>query len=338
MRRAMADAPVGDEQRGEDPTTRRLEERVAQITGKAAALFAPSGTLCNVLALFLLCRPGDEVLVERDAHIASNEHGGPAVHSRVTLVAAEGCRGVLGPDAMAAATSDARPGFHRVTCVCVENTHRRAGGAVWSPDEIEALCSYAARRGVRIHLDGARLFNAAVAQGVAVARLCSGVDSVWIDLSKGLGCPGGAVLAGPEEFIAEARAAKRLFGGALRQSGVLAAAGLHAIDHHVARLAEDHDRAKRFAAGAAEIGGVQVDLAGVVTNIVLLDLADAHIDALALAGILEARGLRLATAGCSLAYAVTHLDVNDAALDTALSVLERTLDEQSTYKRRAVMN
>jgi threonine aldolase len=240
MRRCIAAAEVGDEQRGEDPTVAALEARVAELCGQAAAVFLPSGTMGNIVAFFVLCRPGDEVILDRLAHPAVSENAGPAVHSRVSLMRLDSPDGVFtGADVERAR----QPGGHttpRTSMVTVENTCNRRGGTIWPRAQIDDVLAAARGHGLQTHLDGARLFNAAVGSGVTVAALAAGFSSVCVDLSKGLGCPMGALLAGSASFVEEARWAKHLFGGALRQAGIAAAAGLYALEHHVARLADDH--------------------------------------------------------------------------------------------------
>ncbi|MGE0726091.1 MAG: low specificity L-threonine aldolase, partial [Alphaproteobacteria bacterium] len=272
MRKAMAEAPCGDEQRGEDPSVNALCERVAALLGKEAAVFLPSGTMCNEIALAVHCRPGDEVLADETSHIIHFEAGGPGALAGVLVKGLKGTRGIFGPDDVATA---ARPPIRhapRQRLVCIENTANLGGGTIWPLATVRAVADAAKKRGLAMHMDGARLMNAVVASGVPAADFAAPCDSAWIDLTKGLGCPVGAVLTGSRAFIDEAWRLKHRWGGAMRQAGILAAAGLHALDHHVDRLAEDHANARRLAEGLAAIPGVAVDLASAETNMVYVDV------------------------------------------------------------------
>jgi threonine aldolase len=325
MRRCIAEAEVGDEQRGEDPTVGALEARVAELCGQEAAVFLPSGTMCNIVAFFVLCRPGDEVILDRLAHPAVSENAGPAVHSRVSLMRLDSPDGVFtGADVERAL----QPGGHtapRTSMVSVENTCNRRGGTVWPRAQIDDVLAAARRHGLQTHLDGARLFNAAIGSGVTVAGLAAGFSSVCVDLSKGLGCPMGALLAGPASFVEEARWAKHLFGGASRQAGIAAAAGLYALEHHVARLADDHALAQRFAAGIEGLPGVALAQPRVDSNIVQFCVDESRISARALAERLLAGGIRLGTLPPNVLRVVTHLDVKRDDIDAALAALRAQL-------------
>src|SRR4051812_4196551 len=280
MRRAIASAAVGDEQRGLDPTVRALEERVAALLGKEAAVFLPSGTMCNAIAFRLHVRPGgDEVYLHGSSHPIVAEAGGPADISGAMMWPLEGDGGMFTADAvrsaLAARTADDRY-LPRSRLVSVEQTANMGGGRVWPLAQLSEVVSAARDAGLRTHLDGARLPNAVVASGVPAAEWASPFDTCWIDFSKGLGAPVGACLAGSAELVAEAWRYKQQWGGALRQAGVVAAAALHALEHHVERLAEDHQRARRLAEGLADLAGVTaLDPALVETNIVILEVGDA---------------------------------------------------------------
>src|SRR5438477_5148697 len=243
MRRAMAEAPVGDEQRREDPTTNALQERVAEMLGKEAAVFLPSGTMCNEVAVKTHCVPGDALLCDRLAHIMRSEFGGAAALSGVTTDQIEGSHGIFTPHQLEAALANFSPYSPLPRLVCVEQTHNFGGGAVWPLGQLRDVCKIAHDRGMLTHMDGARLFNAQVASGISAKEFAATFDSVWIDLSKGLGCPVGAVLAGSSDFIKRSWRFKHMFGGAMRQSGIIAAAGIYALEHHIDRLADDHDNA-----------------------------------------------------------------------------------------------
>jgi threonine aldolase len=323
MRRYMCVAPVGDEQKGEDPTVLVLEERVAGMTGKDAAVFLPSGTMCNIIALFLHCRPGDEVLTHRHSHVAYAEMNGPAVHARVTLLLLDGERGILEPSNVMAGLDRTRRGASgaRASLLSLENTHNVSGGAIWPLRLQQEVCAVARDAGLATHLDGARLLNASVAAGIPVIDYCTSFDSAWIDLSKGLGCPVGAVLVGTAAFIDDARRAKRLFGGAMRQAGILAAAGIYALEHHVARLADDHDRARRLGEALAALDSVVVEGRPIETNIVHFDISASGVEPAEFLARTQALGVRFGLVGGSTIRAVTHLDIADEDLPTAVSAV-----------------
>lgn len=316
MRQAIAAAEVGDEQKFDDPTTRALQERVADLLGHEAALFLPSGTMCNVIAFRLhIRRGGDEVLLHRTAHPVNYEAGAPADLAGAMVRTLDGEGGIFSATALAAAIR--APGNRyapRTRLVSVEQTSNMGGGRIWPLETVDAVLAIAGERGLRAHLDGARLLNAVVASGVPAARYAAGFDTAWIDFSKGLGAPIGACLAGSQALIEEAWRHKQMLGGAMRQSGIVAAAALHALDHHVDRLAEDHARARRLADGLAAIPGIGLDPAAVETNIVIFDVADtaAFLDGL------EAEGVHMGAASGGGVRAVTHLDVDDAGIDRAL--------------------
>ena len=327
MRRVMAEAPVGDEQRHEDPSVNALCERVAELLGKESALFLPSGTMCNEIAIRVHCRPGDEIIADRSAHIVVLEAGGPAVLSGASVFTVEGRAGVFSAAQARAAVRPRNRYMPRTALLSVEQTANLGGGTVWPAEAIEALAEVARENDLRMHLDGARLMNAVVASGVAAWRFAAPFDSAWIDLSKGLGCPVGAVLAGSAAFVEEAWRWKQRMGGAMRQAGILAAAGLYALDHHVERLAEDHGNARRFAAAIAGLPGLRVDSA-VPTNIVLFRLEGPAPSAATFAARLEEAGVRLSVLGETL-RAVTHLDVTSREVDAAAAVLQEVLSERA---------
>ena len=322
MRAAIAAAEVGDEQKGQDPTVNRLLERVCALLDKEAALFLPSGTMCNLVAIKAHTAPGDVVLVERDAHIARAEAGGAALAAGVQLEAIAGDAGRFDAAALDARVAGTRlaPATHAppATLLCIEQTHNYGGGTVWPLAALRAVADRARALELALHVDGARLLNATTASGVAAAEFAGCADSVWLDFTKGLGAPLGAVLAGSAAFIARARRYKHAFGGALRQAGIAAAGCLHALDHHVAGLAEDHRRARELAAGLGGIPGVAVVNPIPESNIVLFEVAGR--DAAACVAACRERGLGLSAVGPRL-RAVTHLDVDDAGLARALEVV-----------------
>ncbi|MFQ5424176.1 MAG: threonine aldolase family protein [Phycisphaerae bacterium] len=326
MRRAIAAAEVGDEQKREDPSVNRLQEQVAELTGKEAALFLPTGTMCNLIAHAIHCRPGDEIIAEALTHPVHFEGGGPATHSRASLRLIETETGVFTPAQVEAAIRPDDPHFPRTRLVCVENTHNLHGGRIWPLANVTAVCECAQRHGLALHLDGARLLNAVVAAGTPAREYCEPFDSCWIDLSKGLGCPVGAVLAGPRAFIDQAWRYKHLFGGAMRQAGIIAAAGVYALEHHVDRLAEDHAKARALAEGLAGIKGVSVDLAAVETNIVVFDIGGTGADRAVVLKRLLDRGVRFSPLlKPAQLRAVTHLDIPEDGVERALAGLRESL-------------
>lgn len=319
MRRVMAEAEVGDEQIGEDPSVNRLQEQVAELTGKEAALLLPSGTMCNVIGIKVHSNPGDRIIVERQAHPVTSEAGGAAALWGVMTYLVDGVRGVFTPEQVEAA-AEPGDGIHTppTTLVCIENTHNRGGGKIWPLEVLEAVCDTAHRLGLKVHMDGARLLNAVVATGIPLLDWCRKVDTVWIDLSKGLGCPVGAVLAGDRETIRRARRYKQMLGGAMRQAGILAAAGSYALEHHVERLQEDHANARLLAEGLAEIPGINIDPTEVETNIVFFDVRDTGMTAQAFTEALLAEGVRMGAMGRFRVRAVTHLDVKRDEIEQAI--------------------
>ncbi len=330
MREAIAHAEVGDEQLGEDPTVRILEERVAKLLGKEAAVFLPSGTMANVIALFVLCSPGDEVVLHRLSHVVYSENAGPAVHARISLKQLDGEDGTFGGDELMSAMQPAGYQKPRTRLVAVENTNSRAGGTIWPLERLDEVVATARGEGLATHLDGARLVNAAVASGVDCARIAGGFDSAWLDLSKGLGCPVGAVLAGDRSFIEEARWAKHLFGGALRQAGILAAAGVYALDHHIDRMGEDHALARELAEGVTALPGVELAQTRVDTNIVHIDVAGTRIGSEALLQRVAAEGVLLGRVSETVLRAVTHLDIRPDDVRTTVDTLARAIRTAGT--------
>ena len=325
MRAAMAAAPVGDSQYGEDPTTNLLQERLAALLGKEAALWLPSGTMANQVALRVLTRPGDEVVTSREAHAGWHETGGAAANAGVQLVEV-GHGGLFTADDLDAAIKPrGLPVFPPTTLVEIENTHNRGGGVVFPQDEVQRICARAKEGGLASFLDGARLWNAAVASGRSEAELAAPFDMVAVAFSKGLGAPGGSLLAGRRELIAAADRHRRMLGGAMRQTGILAAAALHGLDHHRARLADDHRHARALAQALAGSAAVHIDLATVQTNIVVFQLAPGAPDAAALVTLARQRGVLLNAFAARTVRAVTHLDVDGQQVDRAAAILREIL-------------
>jgi threonine aldolase len=318
MRRFMCDAEVGDEQKHEDPTVNLLQEMVADLLGKEAAVFLPSGTMCNEIALRVHCRPGEEMLAHRTAHPIHFETGGPGALAGVNIRPLDGPRGQFDE---AALEEGIRPDFRhfpRSRLVWVEQTSNLGGGSIWPLPRVRGVTDVARRHRLATHLDGARLMNAVVASGVAAREWAGLFDSAWIDFTKGLGAPVGAALAGSRDFIAEAWRLKQQMGGAMRQAGIIAAGGVYALRHNVKRLAEDHANARRLAEGLAALPGVTLDPATVETNLVFFELTG-PVDAPSFVDRLLAHGVRMGAMGPRTVRAVTHLDVS-------ATQIERTLD------------
>lgn len=326
MRAAIAAAEVGDEQKREDPTVNELERRAAELLGKEEAVFVPTATMANEIALRTLGDPGDEVIAEENSHIFIAELGGPAVHAGLMTRPLRCENGRFSPDQIREMVRVA-DGTHMspTKIVSVENTHNSSGGRVWPLEEIEALAATARELGLRLHLDGARVMNASVASGVPPATIGGHFDTVTLCLSKGLGCPLGALVAGSGEMMAAGRRFKHLFGGAMRQAGIVAAAGLYALEHNIDRLAEDHERARRLAEGL-EAAGVPVNLEQVETNFVQVELAPLELSPNEALARLWEHGVGLSkTAHRTKLRAVTHLDVDDEDIERAVELIPRAL-------------
>ncbi len=310
MRRAIATAEVGDEQRGADPTTRRLEERVAELLGHEAGLFLPSGTMCNQIAFRLHARPGgDELILDRSAHPIIAEAGGPANNGQLMIHALEGDGGIFSAQQLRAAVRPDSRYTPRSRLVSVEQTTNMGGGRVWPTESIHSVLEVARECGLRTHMDGARLMNAAVASRAPAAQHAGGFDTAWLDFTKGLGAPVGAVLCGSRELMNEGWRFKQQMGGAFRQSGIVAAGCLYALDHNVERLAEDHANARVLADGLTELG---CRVIAPETNIVIFDAPGGFVEAM------ERRGVELSDTPDGRVRAVTHLDVGRAEIDETL--------------------
>jgi threonine aldolase len=321
MRAAMAAAPVGNDEYGEDPTMNRLQERTAALLGKEAALWLPSGTMANQVALRLLTRPGDDVIVTRESHAVWHETGGSAANAGVQFTEI-GARGVFTADEFLAARKPrGHPMYPPTTLVEIENTHNRMGGIVFPQAVAERVCAAAREHGVATYLDGARIWNAAVASRRTVAELAAPFELVGVALSKGLGAPGGSLLAGPRDLIQRAVRYRRMFGGAMRQIGILGAAGLYALEHNDERLAEDHANARRIAERLAASPRVVLDLGSVQTNIIVFRLTDDAPDAPTVVARARERGVLLFNIGPRTVRAVTHLDVSRKQCEEAAEIL-----------------
>jgi len=323
MRQAIAAAEVGDDVFGDDPTVLALQEKVAGILGKEAALFVPSGTMSNGIAVKVHTRPGDEMIVEQGCHMFNHETGSAAAISGVQVRALPGVRGVITAEQVEAVVRPDDPHYARTRLVCLENSCNVAGGTLYPLDEIKRVREVARKHDLAMHLDGARLWNASVAAGIEPARYAENFDTVSVCLSKGLGAPVGSLLAGSADLIREAHRVRKMLGGGMRQAGLLAAAGIYALDHHRQRMAEDHRRARMLAETLDRLPGVEVDLEAVATNIVMAVLNRDGWTTTRLQEELEARGVRITLFGTDRFRLVTHLDVHEEAARRAASVFER---------------
>jgi threonine aldolase len=325
MRRAMAEAPVGDDQYGDDPSINLLQERVADLLGKEAALFVPSGTMANQIGLKLLTRPGDDVILGHETHMVWHESGAGAANAGVQFTAI-GTEGLFTP---AEFQSSVKPAGHMMlpptTLLVIENTHNRCGGLVFPEKDAVGICDAARSLGIRTYLDGARLFNAAAASQRGVAELSAPFDVVSVALSKGLGCPVGSVIAGSKTDITRALRLRRMFGGAMRQAGILAAAGLYALDYNLSRLPEDHAHARLIAERLSRLPGVRLDLATVQTNIVIFHMEEGAPDAATIAARARDAGVLVSVFGVRKLRVVTHLDVSRDRCVNAAEIMARII-------------
>jgi threonine aldolase len=321
MREAMRTAEVGDDVFGEDPSINALEARAADLFGKEAGLLVASGTQGNLLAQLSLTRPGEEIIAEVSSHIANAEVGGAARLGGLTLRPLEGQRGKISPDQVANTVRPENVHFARTALLAIENTHNSSGGTVYTVAEIEALASAARRFGLKVHIDGARIFNAAVALGVEPRELARQADTLTFCLSKGLSAPVGSVLVGSSEVIGEARRYRKMVGGGMRQAGILAAAGLVALEHGVKRLADDHRRARRLAEGLALQPGIAIDLQTVQSNIVRFDVAGLGMNASQFADQMRQFGVRVSGGAAPGVRMVTHRHIDDASIERALEAV-----------------
>lgn len=319
MKAAMMAAEVGDEQHGDDPTVHALCDRMAALLGKEAAVFLPSGTMCNEIAILVHCRRGDEVIAHETAHIVAAEGGAPGALAGVSVLGLAGPRGQFDVDTLRGAFRERRRNAPPQTLLEVEQTANLGGGTVWPLDRLHAVAAAAHEQGLATHMDGARLMNAVVAAGVPAREMAAGFDSVWLDFTKGLGAPLGAVLCGSAAFIDAAWQWKQRLGGSLRQAGICASACLYALDHNVDRLAEDHANAATLARGLAQVPGLKVEMPE--TNLVFFDTEATGLTADTLAARTRAEGVQLSTMGRFRVRACTHLDVDRAGIETAIAVI-----------------
>ena len=322
MRRAMAGAEVGDDVIDIDPTVVKLEQRAAELLGKPAAIFMPSGTMTNQIALRVHCQPGDEFLCESDCHIYNYEQGAFAQLSGLVARTFPGQRGILELEQLVDAIRPAADHMVRTRLICLENTHNRGSGSIYPLQTSQAICQWAHAQGLSTHLDGARLFNAVVATGISAARWSADFDSVSICLSKGLGAPVGSLLAGTTEFVRRARRARKLFGGGMRQVGILAAGGLYALDHNIQRLAEDHEHAQLLGEAIAATPGLKVQAPPIETNMVIFRLASELGPSSNFAAKVAQAGVGVMPFGPQLIRVVTHRDVSREQTLRAAEVLQ----------------
>ncbi|MHB0998822.1 MAG: threonine aldolase family protein [Armatimonadota bacterium] len=327
MRRAMADAEVGDSQRGEDPTVNRLQETVCELLNKDAALFVPSSTMANQIAYKVHTHPGDEIVLDKNSHTIHYEGGAPALLSGVMMHPVNGARGVFTEEDLLAAIRPDDPHAPRTRLVSVENTHNLGGGKVWPMGILMALSDISQRHGLKVHMDGSRLMNAVVATGVSAREYTYPVDSVTLCFTKGLGAPVGAVIAGNSAFIKEARRYQQAFGGAMRQAGIIAAGALFAVRHNINRLAEDHENAKYLAQRLADIEGIDIDPGEVETNIVFFRVSREGMTSTLFAETLKDYGVRMGASRDGRIRAVTHMGITRADIDKTADAVHKMLTE-----------
>ena len=319
MRQAMAEAEVGDDVLGDDPTVLALERRVAEVLGKEAAVYVPSGTMSNQVAIRAHTEPGDEIILEATAHSYFFETGGPAALSGVMCRLIPGWHGLFTADDVRAVLRPHNTHFPVTKLVCIENTHNRGGGTVWPLAQIADIAAVARDAGLAMHLDGARLWNASVASGVPEAEYAASFDTVSVCFSKGLGAPVGSALAGTRVFIDRARRFRKMFGGGMRQAGIVAAGAIYALEHHRERLAEDHENAHRLAEGISRLPGLSIDIGTVRTNIVIFHVTS--MPAAELVARLKAKGVLVLATAPDAIRAVTHLDVSAEQIEEAIQAI-----------------
>jgi threonine aldolase len=325
MRKAMAEAEVGDDVFGEDPTVNALQEKVAKILGKETSIFVPSGTMANQLAIKSHTQPGDEVIIEATGHPYNFEGGAGAALSGIQFYCIRGTRGILDPSQIDEAIRPDDHHFPPTRLICLENTHNRGGGSIYPVEKMKEIFQLTRSKGLLVHLDGARLWNASVATGVRPHEYAQWADSVSVCLSKGLGTPIGSLVAGPRKFIDRVHRFRKMFGGGMRQVGIIAAAGIYALDHHVDRLREDHENAKRLAFGLEEIRGVSIHPEQVETNIIIFDITGTGKTAFQVRDEVKKEKVLIHALGKTQIRLVTHLDVSEGDVDTTLGVFRRIL-------------
>jgi threonine aldolase len=325
MRKAMAEAEVGDDVFGEDPTANALQEKVAKILEKETSIFVPSGTMANQLAIKSHTQPGDEVIIEATGHPYNFEGGAGAALSGIQFYCIKGARGILDASQIEEAIRPDDHHFPPTRLICLENTHNRGGGSIYPVEKMKEIFRLAKSKGLFVHLDGARLWNASVATGLKPQEYAQWADSVSVCLSKGLGTPIGSLVAGSREFIDRVHRFRKMFGGGMRQVGIIAAAGIYALDHHIGRLREDHENAKRLALGLKEIEGISIHPEQVETNIIIFDIAGAGKTAFQVRDEMKKEEVLIHALGKTQIRLVTHLDVSREDIDIALGVFRNRL-------------
>ncbi len=322
MRKAMMSAEVGDDVFGDDPTVNLLQEKVAALVGKEASLFVPSGTMANLISILTHTHPGDEVIMEKESHTFNYEVGGAAVLAGVQINPLIGKRGILEKQQIEDAIRTPNVHIPQTSLICLENTHNRGSGAIYPLDKIREISHLARARGLKLHLDGARLFNASVATGISVREYASYFDSLMFCFSKGLGAPVGSIIAGSKEFIIRAHRWRKMLGGGMRQIGILAAAALYALEFNVERLAEDHLHAKLLAQTIEQLPGFSVNAVQVETNIIVFDVAKSGLSVAEVLRRLKAQGVLMVDFGATQVRAVTSLEVNRADIEKTITILQ----------------
>lgn len=336
MRAAMAAAEVGDDVQREDPTINRLQERIAELLGKEAALYVPSGTMSNQIGVRLHCVPGDELILEETSHIYAYEQGGVAQLSGCATRTVKGENGQFRLEQIEDLVRPDNCHYVRTRLVCIENTSNRGGGSVWPLQRIAEICDWARGRGLATHLDGARLFNAVVASGVSATEWCKHFDTVSVCFSKGLGAPVGSAICGTRQLIEKADRVRKVFGGGMRQAGVIAAGALYALEHNIARLADDHTHAKQLAEGLRNIPGIRLETPKIETNIVYFSVDPKLGTAAEFTGRLKQRGVLVGATGKQTIRAVTHLDVSGEQCEAAATVVAETAAAAAEGRQPAV--
>ncbi len=324
MRRFISEAEVGDEQKKEDPTVNRLVEMVCELTGKDDAVFLPTGTMCNQIAVRVFCGAGDEIIMDQTAHVANNEVGGAAALSGVSTLPLQGRHGIFSATQVESAIRPDKRHHPSSRMILIEQTSNAGGGSIWPLETIQEISALAKEHGLAMHMDGARLFNASIATGISAREYAANFDSVYIDFTKGLGAPVGSALAGSKDFISQVWRWKHQFGGAMRQAGIIAAGAVYALEHHIDRLADDHRNAQTLARGLADLKGIAVE--PVETNLVFADVSDLGVTAKAFNELLQEHGLRVSIFSKFRFRAVTHLDVSEARIEEAISIFRKVVE------------
>ena len=325
MRKAMAEAEVGDDVFGEDPTVNALQEKVAHLLGKEASLFVPSGTMANQLSIKSHTQSGDEVIIELSSHPYNFEGGAGAALSGIQFQCLKGVRGILDASQIEEAIRPDDHHFPVTRLVCLENTHNRGGGSIYPLEKISEIYRLAKSKGLLLHLDGARLWNASMATGIKPEEYAQWADSVSVCLSKGLGAPIGSLVAGSKSFIDRVHRFRKMFGGGMRQAGIIAAAGIYALDHHIERLKDDHQNARRLAVGLKEFKGVSIDPKHVETNIVIFDVSNTGMTGAQVSEAMKKEGVLIHAFSRTQIRLVTHLDITSEDIETALKAFEKIL-------------